>query len=274
MKTSISIAILLLFLHNGFRDQNIKVSLIPSFETNQIRNYSILSSASFDKNGAEQIISTTNKHIRIKVVSINDNFISMEWKYNEIEFIETNTQSNPYSVLMNTLSTGIIVKYLVDKRGVINSITNRDEIQAQVRQGVEDKLSSMINDNSIDLSIASRTRFQFQMMFSTSSQIDKIIINDLFKFHQLYGKEFTDQPSKIVVDHDIIPETYNIRLKSIDQSNQTCLIVSNLIGDSSKEINNSFEYKLSDHWLINFTSKRESFDPLRVTQFYKIQLLP
>lgn len=112
------------------------------------------------------------------------------------------------------------------------------------------------------------------MMFSTPSQIDKILINDLFKFHQLYGKEYSDQPSKIVVDHDFVPETYNVRLKSIDQSNQTCLIVSNLVNDTSKEINNSFEYNLSDYWLINHTSKRVSSDPLDVTQFYQIQLLP
>ena len=175
---------------------------------------------------------------------------------------------------MNTLSAGITVKYSIDKKGVINSITNRDEIKTKIKKSIDDKLTLMINENSIDSSMVSTTKFQFQMMFSTPSQIDKIIIGDLFKFHQLYGKEYSDQPSKIVVDHDILPETYDVRLKSIDQSNQTCLIVSNLVNDSSKEINNSFKYNLSDYWLINYTSQRTSFDPLDVIQFYQIQLLP
>lgn len=251
-----------------------QITLKPSLKEDQVKNYSITYSVRSSADGTEQTMSTTKKQVKIKVVAIHDDFIEMQWQYDKIEFTEANSQNNPFTVLMNTLSAGITVKYLIDKRGVINSITNRDEIQTKIKESIDNKLTIMTKENSIDSSLVSRAKFQFQMMFSMPSQIDKIIIHDLFKFHQLYGKEYSDQPSEIVVDHDIIPETHSIRLKSIDQSNQTCLIVSSLVNDTSKEINNSFEYNLSDYWLINHISKRVSSDPLDVIQFYQIQLLP
>lgn len=273
MKTIISSTIFLLFFTNNFKAQNIQVSLIPSFVENQIKNYSITYSVRSSGNGTQQIMNTTKKQVKIKVVSIHDDFIDMEWQYGKIEFTEANSQNNPFTVLMNSLNAGITIKYSIDRKGVINSITNRDEITAKIKKNIDDKLTLIINENTIDQSMVSSIKFQFQMLLSIPSQIDKIIINDLFKFHQLYGKKYSDQPSDIVVDYDFSPETYKARLKSIDQTNQTCLIVSNL-ADTNKEINNSFEYNLSNYWLINHVSKRVSFDPLEVIQLYQIQLVP
>ena len=274
MKAIISSVIFLLCLIDDSNGQDQQVSLIPSFVEGQLKNYSITYSVELSGDRTEQIFRTTKKQVKIKVVAINGDLIDMQWQYGEVEFTEAKLQNNPFAVLMNTLSAGITVKYSIDKNGVINSITNRDEIKTKIEERIDEKLTSMINENKIDSSMLSTTKFQFQMMFSTPSQIDKIIIKDLFRFHQLYGKDYSNQPSKIVVDNDILPETYEIRLQSIDQSNQTCLIVSNLVNDTGKKINASYEYSLSDYWLKNHTSKRTSFDPIDVVQLYQIQLQP
>jgi len=273
MKPIFTSVLFLFFLINDSNGQNTSVSVIPSFVENQFKNYSITYSAHSSGNGTEQIMSTTKMQVKITVVAIHDDFIDMKWQYGKVEFTEAGSQNNPFAVLMNTLNAGITVEYSMDKNGVINSITNRDEITTQVKNNIDEILNSMVIDKTLNPSMKKTTKFQFEMIFSTPSQIDKIIIKDVFRFHQLYGKIYSRQPFKIVVDNDILPETHVVRLKSIDQSNQTCLIVSTLINDSNKEINSSFEYRLSDYWLLDHTSQRASSEPLDVIQLYQIQLL-
>jgi len=274
MKTIISFAISLLFFIDGSKGQDIQVSLMPSFVENQVKNYSITYSVRSSGNGTEQIMSTTKKQVKIKVVAIHDDFIDMQWQYGKVEFTEANSQINPFAVLMNTLSAGITVKYSIDKKGVINSITNRDEITATIQKNVDEKLTSMANDGSISSSMITTTKFQIQMMLSTLDQVDKIVLGDLFKFHQLYGKEYSSQPTEITVNQELLPEKYEVSLYSIDQANHSCLIKSRLIDDSNKEIIKEYRYNLTDYWLINHASQRASSDPLDVIQLYQIQLLP
>lgn len=121
MKTFISFIIFLLFFINDSVGQDIQVSLIPSFVENQVKNYNITYSVRSSGNGTEQIMSSTKKQIKIKVLAIHDDFIDMQWQYDKVEFTEDNSRNNPFAVLMNTLSAGIIISYSIDKKGVFNS---------------------------------------------------------------------------------------------------------------------------------------------------------
>ncbi|REG76888.1 hypothetical protein [Algoriphagus antarcticus] len=274
MNNHILFLLFLTFLTISPQDRGIKVNLIPTFVENQEKKYSIIYSVQTNTDGTKQIINKTKKQVDIKVISIHDDIIDMQWKYTDIEFIESTYINNPFTALMNTLCAGITIKYSTDKSGVIKSITNRNEISTKLRESIDEKLTLFINENNIDSSKVLATKSQLQMIFSDHSQIDKIIIGDLFKFHQLYGNEYSEQPTKIIVNSDIWLESHEVVLKSIDKSNQTCLLLSNLVNDSSKEINGSFEYNLSDYWLINHRSQIASFTPLDVMQFYQIQQLP
>jgi hypothetical protein len=266
---------LLLDVLCGFQQiesQNDQIILIPSFKSNQVKNYNIEYTVKTVSEGLEQIINTTKKQVALKVIDINDGNITMEWRYGKIEFVEAIPQNNPFDILMITLNAGLVIKYSINKKGIITSILNREEITTLINSNIEEKLNLLVEEKIIDPSMITTTKFQFQMMFSTPEQIDKIILSDLFKFHKMYGKTYSSSASEVKEEEDLMTRKYRVQLISVDNNNHTFNLSSKLIGEPNNEINQSFQFDLDDHWLIKYSSKRVSSDPLDVIQFYQIQL--
>jgi hypothetical protein len=259
---------------NGFAQGSNKHSteLIPHFKKDEIRRYQIKYTVKYPAQGHDQIFNSTTEEVVIKVVNIQNNLIDFEWTYLKATFIDSVPQYNPIMDLMNTLTRGLTVKYTTDSRGVIKSVTNYEEISSKIKQRVTDVIENMSKDKSIAQSLIESTKFQFEMMFSTTQQIDEIVISDIFKFHELYGKTSTSKSKLLIQATDSPSDKYEIQLASFKDN--VYRFNGTLTGhpDNERKGHKAYEFEAPSYWLIRHVSKTEAHMPMPVSQFYEIEL--
>lgn len=171
--------------------------------------------------------------------------------------------------LMNTLTKDLTIKYTTDSRGVIKSVTNYNEISSTIKGRVDALIENMVKDKSIDPSLIETTKFQLEMILSTEQQINKIVISDLFKFHELYGRTLrTGSPIQTI---DSTLENYTIKLLSFN--NNVCRVDGALTGYSSdqKKGYKTYQFQVPALWLTKYTFKMEAYNPILVSQLYEIE---
>jgi len=248
---------------NGFAQE-----LNPRFKNGEIRKYQIRSSTKSPAQGTYEIFNTIKEVIAIKVTGTESNSIAFEWTYLNVIFIDSVPQYNPVMDLMNTLTQDLTVKYITNTKGVIQSVTNYKEISTKIKQRTEAVIENMSKDKGINSSLIESTKFQFQMMFSTEQQINDIVINDIFKFHELYGYSLTPKSLIRITD----PPSDKFELHIVSHKNNQHQFEGALIGYPSGEKKGYRIYKFDpSYWPIKFTFRSDPNNPMPISQFYEIQ---
>lgn len=116
---------------NGQTEKTIR--LIPNWTKGDIKRFEITNSTNVVSNGIAQIKSSTTKTVALQVVNVRSNTTDIEWKYENLTFADTIKDKNPLSVFMNELNKEMTVKYTINGKGTIKSITNYDEISAKIK---------------------------------------------------------------------------------------------------------------------------------------------
>jgi len=202
------------------------IKLIPSWTKGDTKRFEITNSTNVVSNGIVQIKSLTTKTVALQVINVRSNTTDIEWKYENITFTDTISNKNPFSLLMNELNKGMTVKYSINGKGAIKSVTNYDEIYAKIKLKVDSALQVLSKNEKIDSSKMELIKFQYSMMFSSTEQIDKIALSDIFRFHQLYGYTFKTHQLTSIEDKIFAPkmsgpsDRSEIKLDSIDTIKQ------------------------------------------------------
>jgi hypothetical protein len=245
------------------------IDLIPSFKKGEEKKYSVRYTTKSPAQAPYQIFNSIKKDVIVKVTDARNDSIYFEWTYVNVIFTDSVPQFNPIMNLMNTLAQNLTVAYTTDNRGVIKSVTNHKEIAATVKQRIDATIETMSKDKGISSSLIENTRFQFQMMLSTKQQINEMVINDIFKFHELYGNTLSTQSKMLISATDPTTDKYETQLTST--KNSICQFEGLLTGDKRKG-SKVYEFQTPSHWLKKYIYKLDSRDGMPVYQYYEIKL--
>ena len=268
------------------------IKLIPNWTKGDIKRFEITNSTNVVSNGIAQTKSSTTKTVSLQVVNVRSNTTDIEWKYENLTFVDTINDKNPLSVFMNELNKGMTVKYTINNKGNIKSITNYDEIFAKIKSKIDSTLQLLSKNEKIDSSKMELIKFQYSMMFSSTEQIDKIALRDIFKFHQLYGYTFKTHKLTSIEDKIFAPkmsgpsDILEIQLDSIDTNKQLYYLKgesrSPFLEKYMKEVTKNrsikllYVFKYPENWLVEHndiltTGGGES--PVKVDNDFKIRMI-
>ena len=254
---------------------NDQMTIIPKWSKGDVKRYQINHSSEAFSDKPEES-SRETQQTSITVIAVKESGLDIVWKYEKANFIDSIPLDNPFKILMNTLSDNLIVKYTIKKNGTIKSINNYDEISKVIRTRVDSVIDKISKDPTSDQSKIPTIKFYFQMMFSTNSQIDEIVLNDIYKYHQLYGSTyFLNKP--VSMDEQPITSTssrkVNVVLKTVDQHTKTYRFNGEILIPGMEEMKSILTYQYSNGWLQEYTYSLEDNMRVRIKDKYSIKLI-
>ena len=250
------------FIHYySFCQNDTTLKLIPNWKKGEIKKYEIKKYISVDAENERKANDLTTKVIVLQVTDVKDNELAMNWRVEELCFSDTINQDNPFSGLVNSLDKDISVEYIIDKNGNVIDISNLDEITKTIKTKVDNALKKFIDKNKIEKSKADMLSFQFTMMYSTPEQIKAFVLNDISRFHQIYGFLYTFNKITIIPDNVFAPNAGG------QPSNNLLLKLTRSIDSQIISLTGKLECAESNEKLREFVEKDRS-----VIYEYKIQL--
>jgi len=287
--SKIELIILFCFSVNTIIGQNdTTINLSANWRKGDTKKYEINQFSTILADGKLQTSSKTTKEVTISVVNENDSLFEIVWKYDEIRFSDSVSLDNPFSDLMNNLNRGLVVRYKINKQGSIKSISNYNEISARISSMVDSTLELISKNKKFDKSDSEMLKFQFSMMFSTDQQIDLIVLSDVFKFHQLYGKSYTLNKITSIEDKIFAPspggpaDSLLIKLISIDKSNSIYHLQGEFYNAFFEQMKNKmpvdqrikhlYQFRYPGNWVFEFNSATTSSGFASINESYQIKI--
>lgn len=257
--------------YNGLSQQN-AIQLKPLFKKDEVRKYHITTATnSFIANGSLEELNSTEKDVSIKITDINNDKIDIEWRYEKIKFINSATQFDPIQDHLNTMNRNMIIKYVVNPKGVIQSILNYNDISSMAKRQV-DSLIQKIAQESTDKSTVEAIKFQLEMILLSQEIFDALILEDVYRFHELYGLTFQESIKNLIPEKNVPDNQFAIKLIAID--NRKCKLGGELISSfSDKKGERSYTFELPACWLEYYSSKWFATAPVNVSNSYTITLI-
>ena len=268
------------------------IKLIPNWTKGDIKRFEITNSTNVVSDEITQTKSLTTKTVTLQVVNVRNKTSEIEWKYENLTFSDTISNKNPLSVLMNELDKGLTVKYTINSNGTIKSINNYDEISAKIKSKVDSALQLLSKNEKIDSSRMKMIKFQYSMMFSSTQQIDLIVLNDIFKFHQLYGYSYRSDKITSIEDKMFAPQMsgpsdrLEMKLDSIDTDKQLYYLKGELRSPflekymkediKDRSIKRVYVFKYPENWLVEYDdilTTGGSETPIKFDSNFKIRMI-
>lgn len=265
------LSFIILFSGSVYAQGEQSIKLIPLFKKGQIKKYQITStSKTFTEPGHYQVFSSKLKDVIIKVKEVTATQTHLEWIYDRAMFVDSTEQNNPFSYLMNTLNKRMTIKYVVNSQGVIQSISNSDDIKSQAKQQIDGFIQQLNQSDNFDESSVETFKFQLEMMLSSQELFDALILEDVYKFHELYGLTFQKDHKVLVQEKDTPADSYSIKLISRDE--KSIQLVGELISSfSDKKGQKKYEFNLPTYWLEHHSIKWYATVPASVSYSYSIE---
>ncbi len=246
------------------------IQLALHLRRGEVRDYHFTSTTKHLIENGNYAVKSTEKDVTINILNIDDNKATAEWTYNKIMFVNTTSQPNPMFSLINTLNKNMVIKYVINHKGVIQSITNHDEITLKVKQQVDSTIQQMGHDNILDPSLLENLKSQFEMILSSRELLDALILEDLYRFHELYGRSFQKHSGQLVLEKYMPDDGFAIKLTS---ANSKCLLKGDLVSTfKDKTGQKTYEFEIPSFWLAFYSLEWSSTVPTNFSTLYTITL--
>lgn len=268
------------------------IKLIPNWRKGEIKKYEIKKYSSVDAANERKLNGLTTKVIILKVVDIRDTVLEINWRVEKLDYSDTIDTDNPFSGLVNSFDKDLSVNYLISKKGRILSVLNLDEITTTIKSKVDNTLNDFIKKNKIEKSKADILSLQFSMMYSTQEQIKSIVLDDITKFHQIFGFSYSTNKITIIPDNIFAPNSNgqpsnNLEVKLIvfNQGTKTLGFEGKLrCSDTNQKmrefiekfrtVNYEYKFKYPEGWLIsNKTTLESGGGYVNANSTYEINLI-
>lgn len=263
----------LLFMVGTCYAQDVQsIELIPSFKVGQTKKYRITStSKSFVQEGYYEVFNSSLKDVIVKVISTKPGQTHIEWTYDRVVFVDSTDQNDPFLYLMNTLNKKMTVRYIVNSQGIIQSISNLEEIKTKTQQQIDGIIQQMSQNNNIDASLVETYKFQLEMTLSSQELFDALVLEDVYRFHELYGQSFQKDSKNHTQEKDTPADSYAVKLASY--TNNSCQLNGDLVSPfSDKKGQKVYHFELPGFWLQTYSSKWYATLPMNVSNSYTINL--
>jgi hypothetical protein len=160
---------------------------------------------------------------------------------------------------------------VVNPHGAIISISNYNEITSKVKQQVDNMIQQMSQNNNIDAFLVENLKFQLDMILSSQELIDALVLEDVYKFHELYGFSFEKGSKNLIPEKDTSADSYYVEW--IPTNNNKCKLSGELVSSfSDKKGQKTYEFELPTFWLEYYSSKWYATVPMSISNSYTITL--
>lgn len=273
-KYVLSISILAIIFSSGVIHGQGTNSIKPtlSLKKGESKKYHITSIAkSFTGEGSHEALQSTEKNVVIRILDINSDQIYIAWTYDMVSFINSAPQFDPILDLMNTLNKNMTIKYTVNSNGAITFISNYNEITLKVKQQVESMIQQMSQDTK-NASLVEALKLQFEMILSSQELLDALVLEDVYRFHELYGLSFQKGSKNLIPEKDMPDDSYAVEW--ISSNNNKCKLNGELVSSfSDKKGQKIYEFTLPTYWLEYYSSKWYATIPMNISNSYTISLI-
>ena len=172
-------------------------------------------------------------------------------------FVDSTDQNDPFLYLMNTLNKKMTVRYIVNSQGIIQSISNLEEIKTKTLQQIDGIIQQMSQNNSIDASLVETYKFQLEMTLSSQELFDALVLQKDRKNH--------------IQEKGTPADGYDVKLASCN--NNSCQLNGDLVSAfSDKKGKKIYQFELPGFWLQTYSSKWYATLPMNVSNSYTINL--
>ncbi|MBL3656703.1 hypothetical protein [Fulvivirga sediminis] len=253
----------------GQDDKSIK--LTPFFKESQTKSYQITStSKTSTKDGHYEVFNSKIKDVIVKVTKVTAAQSHIEWTYDRVMFVDSTEQNDPFTYLINTLNKRMTIKYVVDSKGVIQAISNSEDLKSQTKQQIDGFVKQLSQSDNYDESSIEAFKFQLDMMLSSQELFDALILEDVYKFHELYSLSFQKGRKVLVPEKGTPTDSYSIELISSNQ-NEVQLFGELVSSFSDKKGQKKYEFNLPSYWLEHYSAKWHVTVPVNVSYSYSIE---
>jgi hypothetical protein len=273
--------LIILLILQGFcyasNSQTEKIILVSNWKKGDIKNYEIKSYFKLDAENEAKVNNRELKHITIEVLEVDSELVKIKWNSYKSEIKDSSSknqtlskfeksldsvstminQDNPFSSFVKNMDSTLTIYYTVGKSSAKIRVTNIDEIVDKISSKGQLFLSNFIKTNNLDKDKAEMITFQFGMMFLRKESIETLVLDDIKKFHQIYGYEFlttetTTIPDDIFAPNDngIPSNSLDLKLSSVDLTNMTIKIEGTLRCTEKNERLRNFLQNMRD---MNYT---------------------
>ncbi|MGE5424584.1 MAG: hypothetical protein ACM3N9_04425, partial [Syntrophothermus sp.] len=154
-------------------------------------------------------------------------------------------------------------------------IINLEEVTAIIKAKIDTALEEFFRKNKTGKSEADMLRFQFYMMYCTQEQVKDIVLNDIYRFHQIYGYSFTNKKITIIPDEIFAPNpdgkpsnNLEIKLDNFDPNSKIISLTGELHStetdqklkemlENNRDIRYAHTFSGPENWLISY---KETFN--------------
>ena len=234
------------------------IEITSAFKKGEVKKYQIVNtSKSFVQEGYYEVFTSSLKDVIVKVISTKPGQTHIEWTYDRVVFVDSTDQNDPFLYLMNTLNKKMTVRYIVNSQGIIQSISNLEEIKTKTLQQIDGIIQQMSQNNSIDASLVETYKFQLEMTLSSQELFDALVLQKDRKNH--------------IQEKGTPADGYDVKLASCN--NNSCQLNGDLVSAfSDKKGKKIYQFELPGFWLQTYSSKWYATLPMNVSNSYTINL--
>ena len=292
MKKFVIIFFTLFINSNSFAQGKESIKLVPNFLVGEIKKYTISREITFDAEDEINRENSTIKEVTIEVINVSEKEIIFNWRVEGYFFGDKTLFENPLTQLVNTLDKGFSVQYSIDKNGSNVKIINIAELAAIIQLNIKNAVIDIADKNQLEKEKSDVLLSQLIMMYATPEQIKSIILNDIFKFYQLYNFSFS--PNKITkIPDSIFAETFDrlpannleLRIISFDEKTGTLKLDGELKStekdkklraflEKNGRVKSYYEFQLPSSWPVVFSETMTSnSDYIKINSKYQIKII-
>lgn len=248
------------------------IEITSAFKKGEVKKYQIVNtSKSFVREGYYEVFNSSLKDVIVKVIDTRPDQTLIEWTFDRVVFVDSTDQNDPFLYLMNTLNKKMTVRYIVNSQGIIQSISNLEEIKTKTLQQIDGIIQQMSQNNSIDASLVETYKFQLEMTLSSQELFDALVLEDVYRFHELYGQSFQKDRKNHIQEKGTPADGYDVKLASCN--NNSCQLNGDLVSAfSDKKGKKIYQFELPGFWLQTYSSKWYATLPMNVSNSYTINL--
>lgn len=254
MKSTIAVVLLIVINFSYSLLKNEETSIIPKLAADQSSNYEIIHTSTIKGRLSFKQI---NK-ITISVEKVEDTIVTLNWKINKIDFIDSSEINNSRALIMK-IPEGITINYDVNLKGQILKINNYDSIQGVLDTRFENilKINSEKETENGVYKKSSGYGIMKEMINSNSEQ--NIYISDIYHFNRLNGIELSKDSSQYYHEPWVGKTQDKYKISFDKRIDGKVIVKSELVDGSGKTknnrvINREYVFDEANYWLINFSS--------------------
>ncbi len=206
--------VLLLFLNCDINVETIKlnkVAISQNFEIGKKYLYEIQrEKIDSRKPGSEKIKSFTE--VEFKILAQKKLFKECSWKYGTTKINGVNAdQIDEQTKKMINIYKGLEVKFLIDKDGVIQEITNFEECKLILETCFDEMIKIMISSSQTKITQekVSNIKKSFKSTYESSEVLISTYCPELTVFFTIFGESF--KPDSLYISHSDLPNPFGGR---------------------------------------------------------------